>query len=125
MPSGPRANPAVAAILALAFAGPASAGRSLNGFTLEPASIPIDEILRGGPQRDGIPALDSPDVLDASSTHWGSQERVIGVEVGGMARAYPLSAPMTTPKRHATAFLKRKRTEIFSRFRRASMRGGR
>jgi hypothetical protein len=91
MPSSPRAIPAAAALLVLAFAGHASAGRSLNGFTLEPASIPIDEILRGGPQRDGIPALDSPAVLDASSTHWGSQERVIGVEAGGVARAYPLS----------------------------------
>ena len=36
-----------------------------NGFSLEPAAIPTEEILRGGPARDGIPALDHPDRLPA------------------------------------------------------------
>ena len=40
-----------------------AAGTERNGFKLEPASIPADEILAGGPPRDGIPALDHPAVV--------------------------------------------------------------
>jgi hypothetical protein len=91
MPSTLRILLAVAAIQALVFAKDATAEASLNGFVLEPASIPIDQILRGGPPRDGIPALDSPQVVAAADAPWSSQERVIGIESGGVARAYPLS----------------------------------
>ena len=48
----------VAALVCAAWA--AGASDRLNGFALEPASIPIGEIHRGGPLRDGIPALVSP-----------------------------------------------------------------
>ncbi len=42
----------------LAFAAPAAArGKTLNGFDLSPAAIPVREIREGGPARDGIPAL--------------------------------------------------------------------
>jgi hypothetical protein len=62
-----------------------------NGFTLEPASIPLEEILAGGPPRDGIPALDHPPSLRASEASWGDDEPVLGVVVGGEARAYPVA----------------------------------
>ncbi|MDH3686957.1 MAG: DUF3179 domain-containing protein [Myxococcales bacterium] len=74
----------------LVLAGPASSQRTANGFVLEPASIPVAEILRGGPPRDGIPALDDPRVVAAGDAPWADDERVIGVVHGGRARAYPL-----------------------------------
>jgi len=38
-----------------------AAGASVqNGFVLDPSDIPVEEILIGGPPRDGIPALDHP-----------------------------------------------------------------
>jgi hypothetical protein len=69
----------------------ATAEQRPNGFALEGSSIPIDEIHRGGPPRDGIPALDSPKIVAASTAPWLDGERVIGVIVGDAARAYPLS----------------------------------
>jgi hypothetical protein len=86
-----RAVCAFAASACFALAANAQTPASLNGFVLEPATIPVDEILRGGPPRDGIPALDSPEVVAADEARWNDEERVIGVEAGGSARAYPLS----------------------------------
>jgi len=74
----------------LALAGPASSQRTANGFVLEPASIPVAKILRGGPPRNGIPALDDPRVVAARDAPWTDAERVIGVVRSGQARAYPL-----------------------------------
>jgi hypothetical protein len=69
----------------------ATAQRSANGFVLEPASIPVQEILRGGPPRDGIPALDDPRVVAVGDAPWADDDRVIGVLRGSEARAYPLA----------------------------------
>ena len=66
-------------------------GKRLNGFDLAGASIPIDEIVRGGPPRDGIAALDSPPVVAATAAPWRDEEHVIGVVRGSAARAYPLA----------------------------------
>jgi hypothetical protein len=74
----------------LLFAGAASA-RSLNGFPLEGASIPANEIRRGGPPRDGIPALDHPVNVGVSRAPWSEKSLVVGVEVAGQARAYPIA----------------------------------
>jgi hypothetical protein len=82
------------ALVALAAAsGPVRAAppRVLNGFDLSPASVPVDEILRGGPPRDGIPALDSPPTVAAGSAPWRDDEMMVGVEMPGGARAYPLA----------------------------------
>jgi hypothetical protein len=68
----------------------AESARKLNGFVLEPADIPIAEILRGGPPRDGIPALDHPNT-SGSDYGWEDSELVVGVALEGEARAYPLS----------------------------------
>lgn len=62
----------------------------MNGFVLTPTSIPIDEVLHGGPQRDGIPALDEPLMEPADTARLDDQEWVIGVTWQGEARAYPL-----------------------------------
>ncbi len=77
--------------LLLAPASSAAAKKSLNGFALEPAAIPVDQILRGGPARDGIPALDDPRIVAAADAPWRDAERVVGVVLEGEARAYPLS----------------------------------
>ena len=87
-------KPSLCACLLLAapvsWPTPGVAATELNGFQLEPAGIAAEEILAGGPPRDGIPALDDPIHVDAADT-WPDDELVIGVSHGGAARAYPLS----------------------------------
>jgi len=80
-----------AALLGLALAPPADAARTVNGFVLESDTIDPDEILAGGPPRDGIPALDEPAVVSAAEAPWPDGTDVVGVEIDGEARAYPLA----------------------------------
>lgn len=64
---------------------------SKNGFVLDDALIPPNQILSGGPGRDGIPSLDHPAFIFARNASYLSQgDRVLGVEVNGVARAYPI-----------------------------------
>lgn len=52
--------------------------------------IPIEEILWGGVEKDGIPALTNPTFLKASeATYLTDSESVFGVEINGDVRAYP------------------------------------
>jgi hypothetical protein len=55
-------------------------------------TIRYDEILSGGPPRDGIPSIDEPKFvgLDAAADWLTPNEPVIAVEINGLARAYPL-----------------------------------
>ena len=55
-------------------------------------TIDYDEILSGGPPRDGIPSIDAPtfDSQDVAGIWLASNEPVIAVEIDGEARAYPL-----------------------------------
>ncbi len=71
----------------LLHVAPSAAELVRNGFVLEPASIPESEILAGGPPRDGIPALNRPVTLAAAQADWKDDELVLGVVVGGKARA--------------------------------------
>jgi hypothetical protein len=53
-------------------------------------AIPLDEIQSGGPPKDGIPALTNPKYLAASQADFmRDEEQVIGVNLNGVARAYP------------------------------------
>lgn len=53
-------------------------------------SIPLDEIMSGGPPRDGIPALTTPKFLEAkNATMLRDDEQVLGVFIKGVAKAYP------------------------------------
>ncbi|MEX2469755.1 MAG: DUF3179 domain-containing protein, partial [Pseudohongiellaceae bacterium] len=64
---------------------------SLNGFDLDNATIPQDEIVSGGPPRDGIPALSYPEFEAVQEADWlRDSDRVLGVEINGEARAYPV-----------------------------------
>ena len=62
-----------------------------NGFSLAESSIPPEEIIGGGVRRDSIPALDDPAHVSVADAPWDDRERVIGVHLGGEARAYPIS----------------------------------
>lgn len=55
-------------------------------------NVELDEIISGGPPRDGIPSIDDPRfVTPADASGWlADKEPVIALEVGGDARAYPL-----------------------------------
>ncbi len=76
---------------AMLLSAPAWAETVRNGFVLAPASVPVDEILAGGPPRDGIPALDHPDTFPAAQATWADDDLVLGIVVGGAARAYPIA----------------------------------
>ncbi|MBL4906409.1 MAG: DUF3179 domain-containing protein [Sneathiella sp.] len=59
------------------------------------SSIDFKEILSGGPPKDGIPAIDNPVFKKVSEvTHIEATEPVIGVVLGGVAKAYPLQVLM-------------------------------
>lgn len=66
-----------------ALAGP-------NGFSLSRHAVPPAKILRGGPPRDGIPALRDPAFVAAHEAGLRPGDRVIGIVAGGTAKAYPV-----------------------------------
>lgn len=55
-------------------------------------TIEFDELLSGGPPRDGIPSLDNPSFVNPEeAAAWlAGNEPVIALEIDGDARAYPL-----------------------------------
>jgi hypothetical protein len=55
-------------------------------------TIEYDELLSGGPPRDGIPSIDDPTFVepDDAASWLADNEPVIALEVDGDARAYPL-----------------------------------
>jgi hypothetical protein len=64
---------------------------SKNGFVLDDASIPVEEILNGGPGRDGIPAINQPRFITADAANFlDPGDRVLGVSLNGINRAYPI-----------------------------------
>ena len=55
------------------------------------SSIQFEEILSGGPPRDGIPSIDNPILRRrAKITTVGEREPVIQLQIGDDIRAYPL-----------------------------------
>jgi len=73
----------------LASAGALAATK--NGFNVDDALVPVSEIRSGGPPRDGIPALDMPDVITAAEADYlRDEDRVLGINIRGRARAYPI-----------------------------------
>jgi hypothetical protein len=91
------------ALLILSVAGPAwaqflSDGQVPNAWTREwphtdfsQAGVPLDEIMSGGPPKDGIPSIDDPQFVPvAEAAGLAPSEPVIGFAHDGDARAYPL-----------------------------------
>ncbi|GAM64201.1 hypothetical protein JCM19232_3477 [Vibrio ishigakensis] len=65
--------------------------KSLNGFDLSNATVPLKLILSGGPPKDGIPALTDPKMLKGKeATYLKSDDVILGLVIAGEARAYPL-----------------------------------
>ena len=66
-----------------------------NGFSIEDPLIPLEEILGGGPPRDGIPSIDSPKFILAAEADWLFPEsRIIGdygLDIEGDIGVYPLA----------------------------------
>lgn len=59
-------------------------------------TVALDEIISGGPPKDGIPAIDAPGFVDfAKADAWlHPKEPVITLAIGETARAYPLQILM-------------------------------
>jgi len=64
----------------------------LCGFTLSPSLIPAEQILSGGPSKDGIPALTYPKVETAEVADLWLEDHdlILGIVVDGKPRAYPI-----------------------------------
>ena len=63
-----------------------------SGFDMSRHGVPVDQIVSGGPRKDGIPALHAPRLVDAAgATFLHPSDRVIGVSIGAAARVYPIN----------------------------------
>jgi Protein of unknown function (DUF3179) len=70
---------------------PPAEAMTKNGFDVSNATIPAEQILSGGPPRDGIPAIDEPRFVDVLRVAFlRDKDIVIGLNINGKARAYPL-----------------------------------
>jgi len=68
------------------------AAQSKNGFNLENSLIPANQILRGGPAKDGIPAIDNPRFVTGDKTNFlDNDSPVLGLVYKGIAKAYPIN----------------------------------
>ena len=64
----------------------------VSGFSLDNAIVPRDEILSGGPPKDGIPALLEPKFVSAQEANFmNGDDEIIAVVVSGRPRAYPIT----------------------------------
>ena len=64
----------------------------LTGNVQRKLLVTLDEKLSGGPPRDGITSIDSPKFYLAAEADWlFSNSRVIGIEIEGNNRGYPLA----------------------------------
>ena len=79
--------------LALAIAGSAVqvSAQEMNGLDLKGALIPVEQILSGGPGKDGIPAIDKADFVAAGfAAFLRNDDQVLGLSRDNIARAYPV-----------------------------------
>lgn len=69
-----------------------AAATHFHGFDVTDSLVPAAELRPGGPPRDGIPALTDPAFVTADrATFLDPTDRVLGVRVNGVAKAYPLA----------------------------------
>ena len=89
---GIRAHPAylVMALAGLIMLAPLAPAQTLNGFELKDSLVPPDQILHGGPGRDGIPAIDAPKFMPAGAANLATTDRVLGLARNGVVKAYPV-----------------------------------
>ncbi|NEP63641.1 MAG: DUF3179 domain-containing protein [Symploca sp. SIO2G7] len=53
------------------------------------ARIDLEQLLNGGPPKDGIPSIDAPEFDTADTTPFAADDTVVGMVVNGEAKAYP------------------------------------
>lgn len=64
---------------------------SLNGFNLSNSSVPSEQIMSGGPGKDGIPAILRPHFVSANQANFmAASDPILGIEIKGKYRAYPI-----------------------------------
>ena len=93
--------PALSLVAALSF-NPAMAREAPSQWLYEwgatdfsKSAVSFDEIMSGGPPKDGIPSIDDPVFATAAEIdHLADTEPVISVLLGGEHRAYPLQILM-------------------------------
>ena len=77
----------VVAFAALVMLTSGAAAQTLNGFELKGSLVPPDQILHGGPPKDGIPAIDAPRFLPPGGATLAARDRVLGLARNGVAKA--------------------------------------
>jgi hypothetical protein len=65
--------------------------KDLKPLNTAQTRIRLDDLLAGGPPKDGIPALDQPLFDTSAQSPYANDERVLGVVINGQAKAYPYS----------------------------------
>jgi hypothetical protein len=63
--------------------------RKQNVNPEEATRIDLDDLLNGGPPKDGIPSINTPEFDTAATTSFQSDDIVIGMVINGAAKAYP------------------------------------
>jgi hypothetical protein len=86
----------VVAILLLSFTGTAGADPEYwrqEGWKTDfsKTEIDLEDIMSGGPPRDGIPPIDNPKFIPVGQSLLHGREPVIALTIGNDVRAYPLS----------------------------------
>ena len=65
--------------------------RSSGEFDLSKHSVPLDQIVSGGPGKDGIPAILKPVFVPARETGFlKDEDRILGLSQSDEAKAYPI-----------------------------------
>jgi len=78
-------------LIILCAAAYSADAQRLNGFNIDEPLVPVDEIMKGGPPRDGIPSIDSPQFVAADKAGFlDPDDRVLGITHGGRSKAYPV-----------------------------------
>ena len=81
---------------AVVLAG-ATGAQVLNGFNLEGSLVPPDQILSGGPPKDGIPAVDVPKFVPANAGKLDAADRAYVLENGRVAMSGAAAALRDDP----------------------------
>jgi len=88
-------NPSMLSSLWAQSDGRAAGSRSrstdpLIHFNLDNLVVPRDQILSGGPRKDGIPSLTNPKTAALQDVSYAPDDRMVVVEVDGQTRSYPI-----------------------------------
>ena len=66
-------------------------GVLFDQFDLSNLQVERDEVLAGGPPKDGIPAISDPDIVTRDEVDFlGPDDRIVAVTINGESRAYPI-----------------------------------